>query len=291
MYSTDPWSCEAAEEWATGRVTRKTQATVAGSTKLCYVEVRTNAIQTGLGYGVGVALIGVDFANRARWLGTSVPMPASSSPTPLVGTGGPTEPNMRVDKDAMTAALVDVRDHYRAIVDDETRKSCLGNPLTAAREKAGAPGSPPTWEPGWTDLRAHYYCQLPYAFRSCFATAAVLRGTPPDVAFKTCVAQEPWLATRTVPGTSVTHPQVFKYVGSTVQGARDFNLAEENDVINDFYAAVREARPRRLLDPKDGWVPDQPRYEVVKDEQFCTQKYGTQRTGAQAGRPGRPTAC
>jgi hypothetical protein len=268
------WECDAAEEFVNDK--RPSDPVTGGS--ICYVEIAT----TG-DYGFSVQVIGFPGKKRLEsWINSNRPA-LDEGPTvklsdavPLLKPG---QVNAHLDKDKVLEAMEDVRTVFKSDQGEgmKERNTCLKNQRAAA----------------WTDLGAHYYCQFPLnqngniPYRDCYsrallksiANAAANPPVPParpknphDEAFTECWADTDFFkdAQR-----GEMRAKAHRYMMWVKQGALDFNIEDENDVINKFYgvqnpdAAVE--RPRRIVDTYPNWLPDQPRYNKIREYQKAMQ--------------------
>jgi hypothetical protein len=188
-----------------------------------------------------------------------------------VTSGPPDKPNMGLDAAPVLEAMKETSERFRTVRSGELiniAQDCLKNARAAQ----------------WGDLQAHYYCQLPYSIRYCYS--AVLAETRDPVKALTYCSdpanKADWeskndpLMHSYGPAGSVawtndwawlkdpSRLSVFKYVMFTVSGTRDFNLEDQNNVVNDFYDAVGARRPRRAVDTYPAWSSQQPRYEDLR---------------------------
>jgi hypothetical protein len=252
-YSNTPWKCRDAEVFAT------TQATSPDPNQLCYVEINP----TG-GTGFSFSIIGLDANGQGlrTWTGSPGDVPAAvngGTPQPITA-GPPRTVNVTLDADAIADAIKTVQDHFNT--DTAERNDCLKNALTGS----------------WLDAQAHYYCSLPYnEIRTCYSGRLIaasqdpnptVRATAPVAAYDACFknatsGESQWL--------HQNQEAAFKYVMFTKQGTFDFDIDSENKAINDYYQKRGEKRPRRLVDTYPEWLADQPRYHVIRKNQYAAQ--------------------
>lgn len=150
----------------------------------------------------------------------------------------------------------------------------------------------------WMEIQAHFYCILPYDYRACYSNILVdgvkgINTLPPQEAvkelvtvmhdgFDSCFAPGAnFDLAKDFPNDGATIVAAFKYANFVKQGVMDFNLSQENELINDFYRQIDVTRPPRLLDPKD-WTAQQVRFTEVRKLQanrikgaLCANSGGT----------------
>jgi hypothetical protein len=209
-------------------------------------------------------------------------------------TAGTPSPNVKMDEKAVLDALNAIK--ANSYPGNNFRNSCLMN--YRARN--------------WTDIAAHYYCQLPYEARSCYSGVLVREGEALEIRLRKTDstyqgfmtqgkagedARNAYKIPRLYPiwvqawkecvesaddGTALAfirknQAKVFKYIMWTVPGMWDFNNESEQKVLNDFYGS---ARPRRALDTFESWAPTQPRYDKVRDIQAMRIKAASSSSSA-----------
>jgi hypothetical protein len=253
-YSNTKWKCVDAERFAYDK------AVSPDASQECYVEINP----TG-GQGFSVAIIGLDASGNGlkSWSGSPGPAPAPANggaPQP-VSAGPPRKVNVTMDHDSVLNAMLALHTQFNAAVQE--RNDCLKNARAS----------------GWLDVQAHYYCLLPYAdLRTCYSTKLIEVASNPDpkVAATAPVAAYDACFTSATSGNAKwlndNQQAVFKYIMFTKQALFDFELGSENSAINDYYAKIGEPRPRRVIDTYPDWLPDQPRYEVIRKAQAEAQK-------------------
>ena len=184
-----------------------------------------------------------------------------------VGTG--------IDVQAVANEIVKAAEQFNPQVDEGTRNSCLQN----YRAK------------DWTDLGAHYYCQLPYEYRECFSGALITGRAKLEAGSATDTTLTPekkasnrlegvkklysnsWESCKGKGGTAKwlasNQENFFKFAVFSLQTYADFNLDQENEAINMAYAKLNNTkRPRRALDTYKEWDATQPRYDKIRGLQL-----------------------
>lgn len=156
----------------------------------------------------------------------------------------------------------------------------------------------------WLDLQAHFYCILPYQTRQCYSTALVngTQGlsaiTDPQVKLGTLLAAmnasysqcfdpgKPYEFKKDFPNDGDTVSKAFKYVMFVRQGVMDFNVENSNELIEKFYASVKDLgtpkQPSRLLDPQP-WRAKQKRYAEIRQNQAGSIRLGMAKNQCAAG--------
>ena len=105
---------------------------------------------------------------------------------------------------------------------------------------------------------------MPKAYDYCFTPGGAQASNPDHV----------WLHTN--------QERAFKYIMFTRQGGGDFtkygglkfgdfSIDEQNKVIDAYYLAQKQARPRRVIDTSPSWSKAQPRYEAIRAFQVAQQ--------------------
>jgi hypothetical protein len=269
-----PLDCQTAELWATSTTTFPTG-------KRCAVELLGTGRLTRSLNGVALHIIplgpsGLGFDEASY---REVVDPLSPGELRKVTSGPPDQPNMGLDEQPVLAAMIETKDQFRNVAYGEmiaNTQDCLKNARAAQ----------------WNDLQAHYYCQLPYTIRYCYSSV-LAESRDPVKALSYCSdpankddwqsKNDPMFHSYGPAGSDQwtndwqwlkdpTRLGVFKYVMFTASGKRDFNLEQQNKVVNDFYAAAGTPRPRRAVDTYPAWSAKQPRYEQLR----CVQAPATQ---------------
>jgi hypothetical protein len=262
------WTCDAAEEFVNDK--RPTDPVTGGS--ICYVEVTSTGDM-----GFAVHVIGFpehkgleDWINSNRPALDEGPTVKLSDAVPLLKPG---QVNSRLDKDKVLEAMEDVRTVFKSDQGEgmKARNTCIKNQRAVA----------------WTDLQAHFYCEFPLQYlvsedgktpyRMCYIRA-LLKGiedgakNPHEEAFNECWAHTDFFKDAQK---GEMRTKAYRYVMWVKQGALDFNIEDENDVINKIYGVqnprVAVERPRRIMDTYPNWLPDQPRYNKIREYQKAMQ--------------------
>ncbi|MEZ4743684.1 MAG: hypothetical protein R3B45_14775 [Bdellovibrionota bacterium] len=138
---------------------------------------------------------------------------------------------------------------------------------------------------GWLDLQAHFYCMLPYgSLRVCYSTGlventAALRTTPGLTSQQKVgiMVQAFWKSYLNCFGDgrpyesslSDDEKNAFRYVMFTKQKLMDFNIDDEQSLINEFYKNIGgDERPRRVIDVYPKWSLNQQRYIDIRKAQL-----------------------
>ncbi len=274
------WTCGAAEKFV-GR-TLALQPHELEESASCYLELNTTGDQ-----GFNISVVGMkDGQGLTTWLNNNKPALAAGSARKIEdGNLIPGQVNVEIDQAGVLTAMQALAAEFNqnSGLSAAARNTCLKNQRAY----------------GWTDIQAHYYCQLPLSpQRECYArtlidtAGAAARGTldlttlkdticavddlakvnPFCVAYTTCLKDTPFFK-------DDRRDAEFRYIMFTRQGLMDFSIESENEVINKFYgvadtsdAAELAKRPRRLLDPMPSWLPDQPRYNKIRQMQRAMQE-------------------
>lgn len=254
-----PIQCSVAEEWATGSSTST-------SGKLCHVElVGTGRISPDLN-GAALHVIPLDGQGNGFNSSTFTPTTAPLTPGSIVSvSAGPSSvPNSGIDENVVNDAIQRLKDRFKLFPNGKLAaigQDCLKN------ARAGS----------WTDVQAHYYCLMPYTIRFCYSSILGEQKNPVK-AYQYCSASSndaDWRTNRDpmfhpyAPGSAdwqwlvSDQENVFKYIMFTQQGVKDYNLEDQNAVVNEIYKAS-SSRPRRAVDTYPLWSKAQPRYDAVR---------------------------
>ena len=282
--STDsPVDCSKAELWAKG-------ASIKPTGKMCRIEyVGTGRLSTKLN---GVALHVIPLDAKGSGIKSYEPKvkPLSAGKTKLVAEGPPIAPNSGIDEKTVLTAMHEVAKKFskvsnRKIFSDTA--DCLKNAKASS----------------WTDIQAHYYCLYPYTIRYCYS--AVLAETRnPKTAFDYCSTSanaNDWKTKREAMFHSVgpggddwdwllrEQKAVFIYIMFSQLGKTDFNLEQQNSIINSFYKTYQLTRPRRAEDTFEQWLPEQPRYDHIRSMQKGEKLPSNDKPTPQPSSPVKPS--
>jgi len=253
--ATGKWACVKAQEFALGK------ATLTDATQKCHVEVNPTGDQ-----GFSITLIGLDSKGQGITAYTS-PAGArvfAAGLSAVVSIGPIKSVNVNLDEAAVLQAMKDVKARF-STVPNTARNDCLKNARAS----------------GWLDIQAHYYCLLPYAtVRNCYSRKLIESASSIDASVRAkaaAIAYETCFDPKNKPSTDAAwihanQQAVFKYIMFTKQGVVDFNVDSENKVINGYYSFIKESRPRRANDTYPTWLPNQPRYDRIRELQFTAQQ-------------------
>jgi hypothetical protein len=263
MGSRTPLNCRTAQAWASNAVS------TFSSQQKCRVEyVGTGRLSQDLN---GVALHIIPLDSNEQGFDAAAFNPKTKPLTPgavaKVSAGPVKSANTGLDSARLETAMAALRKKFNSTpggVLIANGQDCLKNARAAA----------------WTDLQAHYYCQMPYTIRYCYSTILAETKNPVQ-ALQYCSDEgnkSDWQAKRETmfhaygPGGAdwawllKDQGDVFKYVMFSQLGKTDFNIEQQNELINAFYGAAK-SRPRRANDPWPGWAAQQPRYDVIRGMQ------------------------
>lgn len=254
-----PIKCSDAEKMATG----KSSIT---SADLCHVELLgTGRISPDLN-GVALHIIALDKQGKGFDPSTFTLATAPLTPGPVVNvSSGPSSvPNAGLDDAVVGDAIQRLKTKFKLVNNGKLAsigQDCLKN------ARAG----------GWSDIQAHYYCTMPYTIRFCYSTILGEQKDPVK-AFNYCSNksnESDWIASRDsmfhnyAPGSAdwkwlVSDQQAeFKYVMFTRSGTKDYNIEDQNKLINEIYG-TSSPRPRRAIDTYPAWSANQPRYDQLR---------------------------
>ena len=274
------WTCGAAEAFVGRSIALESHELEESAS--CYLELNTTGDN-----GFNISIVGMkDGKGLTEWLNNNKPALAAGSLRKIEdGNLTPGMVNVEIDQDGVLSAMEALTAEYQqnSGTNAMARNTCLKNQRAY----------------GWTDIQAHYYCQLPLSpQRECYArtlidtAGAQARGTlaldslkdticavddlaqvnPFCVAYTTCLKSTPFFQ-------DTRRDAEFRYIMFTRQGLMDFSIESENEVINKFYGLANTTdtselskRPRRLLDPMPSWLPDQPRYNKIRQMQRAMQE-------------------
>lgn len=250
-YDDKPWRCQRAAEFATNTKIFTDQD------QMCRVEINPLG-----GQGFSIAVIGLDANGQglASWIPAG-PEPASvngGAPRPITD-GPPNAVNVTMDSAAVAQAMLDLKAQFPNVTNAK-RNDCLKNARAS----------------GWLDIQAHYYCLLPYnEVRDCYSNALVTAKmggapNPAAVAYPQCF--ESPNANSAQQWVHQNQEAVFKYVNFVKHGVVDFELRSQNTAIDSYYATIQETRPRRVSDTWPAWLPEQPRYDDLRQVQVDAQQ-------------------
>lgn len=150
---------------------------------------------------------------------------------------------------------------------------------------------------GNLDLQHHYYCQLPKdPYRAClggriaaYRLEPACAGKAPNVeeAIAFCFEKSDLKTEAGVPALFFREPgkewrvKAFRDAFLVARGVKDFDVGQENAIVDAFAAALGVDRPRRVVDTWPKWTPEQPRYVAA----WTAQEQGRRRL------PSRPEVC
>lgn len=136
---------------------------------------------------------------------------------------------------------------------------------------------------GNLDLQHHYYCQLPKdPYRAClggriaaYRLEPACAGKMPNVdeAISFCFERSQLVKEDGAPATFFSEPdkqwrvKAFRDAFLVVNAVKDFDIEQQNEVIDAFYKALGKERIRRVIDTWPTWTPDQPRYLAQWEQQ------------------------
>jgi hypothetical protein len=163
-------------------------------------------------------------------------------------------------------------DFYQAMRPNMTQfKGCLNNSRTHA----------------YDDIQAYVYCIVPHDERKhCFGKRindyrmSCPIGTAPDFseAIDHCFIgngsnppAKP-LSNFDMSGANAWRAELFKTAFDVIPGVKDFSVASTERTLDDFFSRVgltrlKNTKIKRVIDPDFGWIPNQPRYEVLRAKQ------------------------
>ena len=261
-FTNTPWTCGQAEEFLKGK-----PSTALDKDQKCYMEINTTGNEA---FAVSLVGLGADGKGLTNWVNTNKPKDLKPGQLALVAKGPlmPGTVNALVDVPAVLAGMQELQKKFPLSNPQKVqeRNTCLKNALAT----------------GWLDLQAHFYCIVDLnPHRTCYANKLVearQKGAadpsnltfknPFGYAYKICFEPTGVIPKEVFP--------VFAYVMYTQTGVADFNIESANDVINQFYGVKQPSdwskRPRRTLDTYPTWLPDQPRYNKIREMQLATQK-------------------